>query len=79
MLLPKGPSSGHEIDEFAGNHDHSSWGLALQPPVGDLAGKGHLLQGGKLDYPGRVLRYMQDPELHTMIYGRIKPVITPLI
>lgn len=37
------------------------------------------LHNGKLDYPGRVLRYMQDPELHAMIYGRSKPVISPLI
>ncbi len=27
------------------------------------------LHNGKLDYPGRILRYMQDPELHGVIYG----------
>jgi len=37
------------------------------------------LHNGKLDYPGRILRYMQDPELHAMIYGKNKPVISPLI
>ena len=27
------------------------------------------LHNGKLDYPARVLRYMQDPELHGLIYS----------
>ena len=27
------------------------------------------LHNGKLDYPGRILRYMQDPALHGVIYG----------
>lgn len=27
------------------------------------------LHNGKLDYPARVLRYMQDPALHALIYG----------
>ena len=27
------------------------------------------LHNGKLDYPARILRYMQDPELHGLIYG----------
>jgi hypothetical protein len=33
------------------------------------------LHNGKLDYPARVLRYMQDPELHGLIYGKR---VTPL-
>jgi hypothetical protein len=37
------------------------------------------LHNGKLDYPGRVLRYMQDPELHALLYGSRKPVTSPLI
>ena len=28
------------------------------------------LHNGKLDYPGRIMRYMQDPELHELIYSR---------
>ena len=36
-------------------------------------GKGHrhpdLSHNGKLDYPASILRYMQDPELHGLIYG----------
>ena len=31
------------------------------------------LHNGKLDYPARVLRYMQDPELHGLIYSRRAP------
>jgi hypothetical protein len=37
------------------------------------------LHNGKLDYPGRVLRYMQDPELHALLYGRRRPITSPLI
>lgn len=37
------------------------------------------LHNGKLDYPGRVLRYMQDPALHALIYGRRSSPISPLI
>jgi hypothetical protein len=37
------------------------------------------LHNGKLDYPARVLRYMQDPELHALIYGSRKPITSPLI
>jgi hypothetical protein len=37
------------------------------------------LHNGKLDYPRRVLRYMQDPELHAILYGTRKRATTPLI
>ena len=37
------------------------------------------LHNGKLDYPGRILRYMQDPELHALIYGERKIPAPPLI
>ncbi|WP_413746402.1 helicase DnaB [Synechococcus sp. MIT S9507] len=37
------------------------------------------LHNGKLDYPARVLRYMQDPALHGLIYSRIRPKPLPLI
>jgi hypothetical protein len=37
------------------------------------------LHNGKLDYPRRVLRYMQDPELHSMVYGQRKRSTTALI
>ena len=37
------------------------------------------LHNGKLDYPGRVLRYMQDPELHALIYTNRNRVTSPLI
>ncbi|MEI7951565.1 MAG: helicase DnaB [Synechococcaceae cyanobacterium ELA182] len=37
------------------------------------------LHNGKLDYPGRILRYMQDPELHGLIYGTRTSPTSPLI
>jgi len=37
------------------------------------------LHNGKLDYPRRILRYMQDPELHGLVYGTVKKPISPLI
>jgi hypothetical protein len=37
------------------------------------------LHNGKLDYPGRVLRYMQDPELHALIYGSRNRPTSPMI
>ena len=37
------------------------------------------LHNGKLDYPGRILRYMQDPALHALLYGRRSSPISALI
>jgi hypothetical protein len=37
------------------------------------------LHNGKLDYPRRILRSMQDPELHALIYARHKAAPAPLI
>lgn len=37
------------------------------------------LHNGKLDYPGRILRYMQDAELHGVIYGERRASVSPLI
>ena len=37
------------------------------------------LHNGKLDYPGRILRYMQDTELHGLLYGSRRPTTSPLI
>ena len=37
------------------------------------------LHNGKLDYPTRLLRYLQDPELHALIYSGRKQAITVLI
>lgn len=37
------------------------------------------LHNGKLDYPGRILRYMQDPELHAVLFSRRQPLPSPLI
>lgn len=37
------------------------------------------LHNGKLDYPRRILRHMQDPELHALIYGTQREPLSPLI
>lgn len=37
------------------------------------------LHNGKLDYPARILRHMQDPELHAVIYGSRRMPVSPLI
>ena len=37
------------------------------------------LHNGKLDYPNRILTYMQDPALHGLLYGRQEAQLAPLI
>ena len=37
------------------------------------------LHDGKLDYPARILRYMQDPALHAALYSKRQTVASPLI
>ena len=37
------------------------------------------LHNGKLDYPTRILRYMQDPELHGLMFSQRRVAISPLI
>ncbi|MEY2748004.1 MAG: hypothetical protein RLZZ168_20, partial [Cyanobacteriota bacterium] len=37
------------------------------------------LHNGKLDYPARILRYMQDPELHGLVFGQRKKPVSALI
>ena len=37
------------------------------------------LHNGKLDYPARILRYMQDPELHGLMFGQHKKPLSALI
>ncbi|MFM7550301.1 MAG: helicase DnaB [Cyanobacteriota bacterium] len=37
------------------------------------------LHNGKLDYPRRILRSMQDPELHALLFSERKTALPPLI
>lgn len=37
------------------------------------------LHNGKLDYPTRILKYMQDPALHALVYSRLKPAVVSII
>ena len=60
--------------EAASTHDVSADPLHAKT-VATLA----YLHNGKLDYPTRILRYMQDPELHGLIYGQRRQALSPLI
>ncbi|MDA7986118.1 MAG: helicase DnaB, partial [Synechococcus sp. H1_metabat_bins_2.tsv.006] len=53
-----GIPSGHLLETSNGYRD-AHW-------IATLA----YLHNGKLDYPARILGYMQDPALHALIYGR---------
>jgi len=37
------------------------------------------LHNGKLDYPARILRHMQNPGLHALLYGVRRELTSPLI
>lgn len=37
------------------------------------------LHNGKLDYPRRILRSMQDPELHALLFSNRKKPVSPLV
>ena len=50
--------------------------LVVDGTVGEWIG---IKYNGKLDYPARILSYMQDPELHALIYSERKPQLSPLI
>ena len=54
-------------------------GVSLNPAHAKTAATLAYLHNGKLDYPTRILRYMQDPELHGLIYGQHRKALSPLI
>ena len=64
-MLGRRPGSTLDVSE---NHRHAK-------TVATLA----YLHNGKLDYPTRILRYMQDPELHGLVFSQQKKPISPLI
>jgi hypothetical protein len=64
-LLEHDPSATHDV---SGQRQHAK-------TVATLA----YLHNGKLDYPARILRYMQDPELHGLVFSQRKKPISPLI
>jgi hypothetical protein len=37
------------------------------------------LHNGKLDYPRRILRSMQDPELHALLFSNRKKPVSPMV
>ena len=62
-----GIPSGHLLEASNGYRD-AHW-------IATLA----YLHNGKLDYPARILGYMQDPALHALIYGRTLRPTNPVI
>ena len=62
-----GIPSGHLLEASNGYRD-AHW-------IATLA----YLHNGKLDYPARILGYMQDPALHALIYGRTLRLTNPII
>ena len=62
-----GIPSGHLLETSNGYRD-AHW-------IATLA----YLHNGKLDYPARILGYMQDPALHALIYGRTVRPTNPVI
>lgn len=64
-LLEQDPSATHDV---SGQRQHAK-------TVATLA----YLHNGKLDYPARILRYMQDQELHGLVFSQRKKTISPLI
>ncbi|WP_398333831.1 helicase DnaB [Vulcanococcus sp.] len=65
QLLELEPSA---TDNVSGQRSHAK-------AVATLA----YLHNGKLDYPARILRYMQDPELHGLVFGQRKKPVSALI
>ena len=64
-----------ELQQGAGSTSQVSSDPVHAKTVATLA----YLHNGKLDYPTRILRYMQDPELHGLIYGQRRSPLSPLI
>ena len=62
-----GIPAGHQL-QASHSHRDAHW-------IATLA----YLHNGKLDYPTRILRYMQDPALHGLVYGRRQRPLAPLI
>ena len=57
----------------------ATYGVSLEPRHAKTVATLAYLHNGKLDYPTRILRYMQDPELHGLIYGQHRKALSPLI
>lgn len=79
----------HNVELLVGKFARLSTSLEL-PRDRPLMASGHprdakalatlaYLHNGKLDYPARILRYMQDPALHEIIYSQRQPQTSPLI
>ncbi|NBQ18737.1 MAG: helicase DnaB, partial [Synechococcaceae bacterium WB5_2A_257] len=63
------------LDAKPGNNSNSSTSYREAHLLATLA----YLHNGKLDYPTRILKYMQDPALHGLVYGNQEPTASTLI
>ena len=79
----------HNVELLVGKFTRLSRSLGL-PKDRLLMASGHprdakalatlaYLHNGKLDYPARILRYMQDPALHAVLYSKRSLQPSPLI
>ncbi|MEY3929725.1 MAG: hypothetical protein RLZZ516_1435 [Cyanobacteriota bacterium] len=57
----------------------ATYGVSSDPTHAKTVATLAYLHNGKLDYPTRILRYIQDPELHGLIYGQHRKPLSPLI
>lgn len=58
---------------------HRTLSASLSPRDAKALATLAYLHNGKLDYPGRILRHMQDPALHAVLYGTRREPTSPLI
>jgi hypothetical protein len=57
----------------------ATYGISENPNHAKTAATLAYLHNGKLDYPTRILGYIQDAELHGLIYGQHRKSLSPLI
>jgi len=60
-------------------HPNATHDVSRQRPHAKTVATLAYLHNGKLDYPARILRYMQDPELHGLVFSQRKKPVSPLI
>lgn len=59
--------------------DGSTTNVSRSPRAAKVVATLAYLHNGKLDYPARILRYIQDPELHALIYSERQLPVSGLI
>lgn len=67
------------LSRSLGVPNHGGLEASTSPRDAHLIATLAYLHNGKLDYPNRILNYMQDPALHGLLYGRQEAQLAPLI